>query len=508
MVNNQGRRMPKGWTAKILVLQPPTGSPEPFMDLYDFFVAKWSKSEAWQSNYARALGLLWDYTLARIPTLHPKKSTLEQNLELFRGFSNALLFGTIDENLKDPLELYWPAQPLKKVRKLISCVEKFADWVTKEKGVPKSIAPQKAIVSLKGKTLQLLAYQAMQRMRLLGYIDDPNEGVQLKESAVELPRQQDGFNHEGEIMLSFPPHQVENILWHGFLRPGKKGQTWDDYNIRGMMSFLLEAYAGLRNHEIGHIWIHDIVENPLKLAHASIFLYHPEEGLAFIDGIDGRQIRTTRKVCLNNNYDLMPRTRGTGGYKIGWKNSKMITKEFYALIHWTDPVASALFWLLYKLYIPRRELIMQKRRKMGFGDHPFLFVSERESRNLVDGARYYGAPASIEIFENDFKRAVRTIGLPSAKEAGTTPHGLRHLYAYTLKKLGVEGKYIQDGLRQRHPFSHLVYGNPSPTEISNHISEALSKNRDSLPTGIALEKSLKWLETRHPELKITARSLR
>ncbi|MGE4545090.1 MAG: tyrosine-type recombinase/integrase [Pedobacter sp.] len=126
-----------------------------------------------------------------------------------------------------------------------------------------------------------------------------------------------------------------------------------------------------------------------------------------------------------------------------------------------------------------------------------------EARNQSDGAKHFGAPASIRSFEDSLKKAVeKALNLNYSKEAGTTPHGLRHMYAYTLRALGVDEKVIQEGLRHRHPYSQRVYGNPTPSDINEQIKMCMQKSRDSLPDGVQLERSLRWLEDRYPELKI------
>lgn len=507
LVKFDSGRLPLGWTARVLILGIPDGSAQHYIDLYEYFVTHSRYSDAWQAENARALGLFWDYTTSRIPLLPPEMSAWEQSRELLRGFGNALLYGTISENLTDPLELYWQPQPIHKIRKYVSHIEKFSVWLAFEKGYLPSLTPSKALRSLGGRTLVNIIWEARkQGYQLLGYLNNPSS---QSDSLVCLPNLGSGPNFEVETRhcLTFPPNKMEELLWEGFKRPGGIGKSWKDYNIRDMMICLLCGYAGLREHEPYHLWVDDVIEDPNQPGLASVFLYHPVHGLAYIDGPTGTQIKTTRTEYLKLKYKLPPRTHGTGSYKVGWKNSKTSTKDCYAVLYFTDPLASALFLELYREYKLRREAIMARRRSMGYPDHPFLFVSEQEARNLPDGAKFYGAPASVDSFETAFKKAVRVIGLEASKESGTSPHGLRHMYAYTLRALGVSAKVIQEGLRHRHPYSQSVYGAPSPNEIDQEIKRCMDKGRESLPAGIALNRSLKWLEQRHPELKIFNKGL-
>jgi hypothetical protein len=77
----------------------------------------------------------------------------------------------------------------------------------------------------------------------------------------------------------------------------------------------------------------------------------------------------------------------------------MIGNEYFAYFYWTDPIASTLFLELFKYYVGRRASIMKQRRALGLPLHPFLFVSEQESRSASDGYKFIGAPASIESYE-------------------------------------------------------------------------------------------------------------
>jgi integrase len=215
--------------------------------------------------------------------------------------------------------------------------------------------------------------------------------------------------------------------------------------------------------------------------------------------LNGERIRTTRQVKLQSDYNLIPRTLGDGSYKIGWKRGKVATKDYYAILHWTDPTAAKLFLVLFRYYLHRREAIMQRRRALGFGDHPFLFISEQEARNRADGAKFIGAPASIESYETTLERGVRSVGAPYGWELGTTSHALRHLYASTLRRLGLSRKIQQEGLRHINPLTSDRYGIPSPAEIDAALNSALAKPAEPLPPDLALSRTFEWIEERYPE---------
>jgi hypothetical protein len=198
-------------------------------------------------------------------------------------------------------------------------------------------------------------------------------------------------------------------------------------------------------------------------------------------------------------FGLPPRTHGSGSYRIGWKRSATAGKDHSAVLFWTDPTASMLFLELFRYYVARRARVMKRREGLGLSPHPFLFVSEQEARNLADGYKSIGAPASIESYEDRLERAVRRVGLPYAKEFGTTSHGARHLYAYTIRKLGIGRKILQNALRQRHPGSSDRYGIPSASEISDELNKALSERHSMLPDGLRLQRTYEFIAAKHPE---------
>src|SRR6185437_15358849 len=107
---------------------------------------------------------------------------------------------------------------------------------------------------------------------------------------------------------------------------------------------------------------------------------------------------------LNHSYGLPPRNLGTGSYRVGWKKSDCQTKDKYAALVPVDPIAAQLFWQLYREYLPQRDYLMRKRIALGYGDHPFLFVSEQENRAAADGMSSIGAPASIASYERSLAR--------------------------------------------------------------------------------------------------------
>ncbi len=175
---------------------------------------------------------------------------------------------------------------------------------------------------------------------------------------------------------------------------------------------------------------------------------------------------------LQQFYGLKPRNEvSRGKYHVGWKSLEL-NADHQAFVYWLDPTAGALFWVLYLGYLHHvRGPIMGRRRALGGGDHPFLFVSEGSSNG--EGG-LIGDPLSPQAYERSHQRAVERIGLVHAKEEGTTTHGLRHLYGQTLADLGVDAAIIKKGLHHRHFLSQVPYTVPSHDRVNRVLRAAVT----------------------------------
>lgn len=168
-VQSEGGRLPKGWVTRLLILRHSDGEAAPYWPLYDFMADKWTMSDTWRDEVARAVGLFWDYYQARAPLLSAASTPGRRHRELLQGFSQALLNGTIGDDCVDPLELYWFPQPVPLVRKMISRLELFALWASKATGEKNSFMPEEvtsmscgndmvaAVMSIRRRNMSLLA---------------------------------------------------------------------------------------------------------------------------------------------------------------------------------------------------------------------------------------------------------------------------------------------------------------------------------------------------------------
>jgi hypothetical protein len=237
-----------------------------------------------------------------------------------------------------------------------------------------------------------------------------------------------------------------------------------------MMIALLDGWGGLRRSEGLHLWMDDIVDDPTNPGHALVVLHHPSESnLRWPNNLTGRHETLTRKEVLQREYGMRPRNEvKRGAYHAVWKGMDL-DRDHRACVFWIDNKAAALFQTLFLGYIRYvRPAIMEKRRSMGGRDHPFLFVSERI--NAETGLP--GEPYSEKAYERNHQAAVERMGLIHSKDAGTTTHGLRHLYGQTMTDLGVPAQVIKKGLHHRNFLSQTPYTAPDKQKMNKELCAA------------------------------------
>jgi hypothetical protein len=122
--------VPLGWHVHMLHLRKTNGRVDPAWYLYDYFVAFYSRSDTWQSCNARAVGLLYDYLRAKLPTIQ-EYAAAEKAKAVVRGYYTALTNGTII-GTNDPPGLYLYPQPLDRIHRYINCIDKILSWMSKE----------------------------------------------------------------------------------------------------------------------------------------------------------------------------------------------------------------------------------------------------------------------------------------------------------------------------------------------------------------------------------------
>jgi hypothetical protein len=451
------------FTARLLLLRRPDGSVEPYLPFLHYQRKYRLRSRTWQDVTARALGLFWDFCVAH------REMGWKPRL-LLQEFAYTLLEGTINSKRPAARSLMWPAMSRERAQGLIHRIELFAEYCASNDDTASSLVRDEVpLVPGTGEhATRLLVWSRLKRVSMLEHIKSKPKTT--RKSDVEVGRNNKGKELEGAKF--FPPAHAERLLWEGHRRPGTETEpdVLRQYNIRDMMIALLDGWGGLRRSEGLHLWENDVIEDPDKLGHAFVVLNHPEEAkVRWVDPVTGALRWVPRKEMLARRYGLRPRNVATRGhYHVGWKGMAL-NKDHQACIFWIDPAAGALFWTLYLAYIRFVRLaVMVERKRAGGPDHPFLFVSEEV--NPETG--FVGEPYSEKTYECNHAAAVARIGLPYAKAAGTTTHGLRHLYGHTMQKLGVHPHVIRQGLHQVNLLSQVIYTVPLPAEVDEALRAA------------------------------------
>ena len=463
--------MHSSFTARVLILQRPDGTVERYLPFIRCQREFRHRSRAWQDTRARALGLLWDFSIANRDSGWPPD-------RLLREFAYALIEGTFGSKHAGTRDLMWPAIPVGRAQGLVRTIEDFAEWCSTREDAISPLARDEIplIPGTAEHATRLLMWSRMRSISMLRHIKAaPKSTVK---SRVEFPRT--GGGKEAQTAKHFPAEFAEALLLKGHLRPGTSTDPdgFARHNIRDMMMALLDGWGGLRRSEGLHLWLSDVRENddPDCLGQAFVVLNHPEEAyVEWTDPTSGARAWIQRKEMLARHYGLKARNVvKRGHYHVGWKGMAL-DEDHQAFIFWIHPVAGALFWTLYLAYIRRvRPAIMKRRRDMGGRDHPFLFVSEEI--NPVTGLP--GEPYSEKAYERNHEAAVRRLGLDHEKAAGTTTHGLRHLYGHTMQKLDVHPQVIRQGLHHVNLLSQTIYTIPMPSEVSEQLRAAQLRVKD------------------------------
>lgn len=459
------------------VLVTPDGMLAP---LIEFFLVPERRglSAPWQAKIVQSVGLLYDYTKAKPPPdgIDPPSGYLTE-------FVEDLIAGTVQPDGSDATGLYWPGAGRQRVSEVLRHLNSFSDFCSKNYGVHQMNPWRSASLGERLATLyaaerrdthSLFAHLGNARARCRENIDDVTAGAGLSKRShmARVVGQQRQHRVVSSRPPFFPAGKDLELFSRGFaVRRSRVAAPWMRHNIRDLMIALLQRYGGLRPSEPFHLYVRDVIEDPVGSGRAKVLLYHPEEGLArYKDPLTGSIIETKRSVFLNRFYNgMIPRSKAAGSPSYaGWKDLMLEKGEphLYATVHWLSNDAASMFWRLYVLYVRRV-------RPRGV-NHPFLFCTHHGTHE--------GMPYPYDEFGKAFTRAVARIGLVSKKDLGTTPHGLRHAYAQDLRRLlGESGvadasatKIIQICLHHKSPHSQMVYTQPELREVSEALEAANS----------------------------------
>lgn len=420
------------------------------MPLVEYFLspANRSKSQSWQRTTARAVGYFYDFT--------------EQASSLYRDrgdpsvvlseFAHHLISGTMLPDGSDELGLFWPKQQYATVETYIKSLTNFSDFCVRRFG-KKEINPFVKTESLGQRIAIFRAWDQRNQNSLLSHVSD------RKEKWLDAERQRlfsIACTPRIDIQppLSFPVHKFFDLISDGF-RLNNPDQRTAERNYADILIALLQGSAGFRESEPFHLFVDDIIENPLEPGSALVRIHHPTESKVHLfDKHSGKNEYQYRSTFLASK-GLCARNTIRGKSRAGWKDPLLIkdnaTGAIYMEAYWFPKNYGEVFWHVYQRYL-------MLRRKT---DHPFLFINKTNCE-----------PYRIQSYLKKFELAVRSIGLPYGKSHGTTPHGLRHMYGQSLRQAKISREIRQKAMHHKNPKSTDIYAQPTSKEISDELNRA------------------------------------
>jgi hypothetical protein len=415
-----------------------------------------AKSHAWQRKVARAVGLLYDYSVAVPPPKDPRGKRF-----YLSDFVHALTAGTTAADGFDNTGLCWSPMSWSGVAEVLSYVNQFADFCSKELDTG-ALNPETAATFAE----RIAAYRRLDirnEHSLLKHLGNAKANYKMHMSrevvapkAPRVPSTRPPF---------FPRESFPQLLTEGF-RTRRHGVFWEQYHLRDMMISLLERHGGLRASEPFHLFVTDVQEDRRNPGCAEVRLYHPELGrFSYKDPLSGKIVHVTRREFLQTHYQRLPRNLISGKEHAGWKDLMLDYDKphYYATVRWFPQYMGQVFWKLYQFYV--RYLLPSGL------EHPYLFV------NLSRG-KWWGAPYQLDTYHKNLFAAIQRIGLEVNKQLGTTSHGLRHAYGQDLTTAKIDDKIIQICMHHKSPTSQRVYTRPELNTVHRELSAASKRLSD------------------------------
>lgn len=449
--------------------------PQAFLPLVEYVLDQGrSRSNAWQRECSRAVGLFVDFLKANQASfrLQPDRP------QVLAAFAEALVGGTIGLDGNDPSGLYWEPKSLSRSTLLLNAVTAFSDWLVNRYDTT-PINPWKA-ASVAEQMAYWRRFDKRRAHALLSHTYGRDEAVARSKQARSVVVRRKALSHDVTPAKFFPLDRIWSLLTEGYVVPGKAKarQLHERINIRDILITILLHGGGLRESEPFHLYVSDVAIDPRNPKCALVRLYHPELGAApddYINPLSCKVIKANREEYLRVKWGLQPRNLEVGRFHAGWKDLKLSNgRENYALVHWFPSYWGEVFLSLFKVYITK-----QRSRHC---THPYLFVSLKDS--------VAGEPYTVHSYRQAHAKAVKRIGLAPAKAYGTTPHGHRHAYAQQLANKGVADEVIQAALHHKSPESQQVYKEPTADKVNSALREASREIEVGLSSPLAKELGL------------------
>ncbi|WP_181832772.1 tyrosine-type recombinase/integrase [Bosea caraganae] len=444
--------------------------------LIEYLTAHRARSMTWMKLRARSLGLIHDYLRQRRQDFERAANATPIAIHRYAlvEFTNYIRLGTV-QNGEDPTGLHWqPCASPDQVTLLVQALDDYIKWQHQNgfgtklpAGYETWDGTGESPFSAAETVRRLYAAKYAWEFSLLAHVK------RTKGSAPSVPfiGQIERLARPAPVKSAkrFPDRYVIPFLSEPFFKDSGAVDALQRQDVVGRLMSILLAGTGKRQCEPLHFWVNDI---QIVDGKPRVFLHHP--AFSRVETPDGGSV--TRETYLKERCGLKPRYLESTKYKAGWKNIKL-SEGTCDRLHWL-PIEdiSQMFTDLYWEYTSNiRPALMRQRTGRGEDDHPFFFVSAGGARHN-DDYEAAGDPYTTSAFRNSWERAFNRFskrrpeaGLVLSKKAGTTPHGLRHLYGATLAKMGLPGPFIQAAMHHTSPHSHKIYTEATDVEINDWL---------------------------------------
>lgn len=457
----------------------------PLGPLIDYFLAHSQvRSSAWMAKTAQAVSLLIDYLVAN-------RNCFDDPKRLFETFALRLTTGTVSNDGTDPSGLYWNGRNPSAVRVLVNSISNFSDWMARELDV-EPLNPWREAT----RSEEMLAWAAWHQKRHRAFLahtwDPEKDSLTITRARNAMLKKTPLVDHEQ--VKHFPDERIHELLFKGFIVPGKKQspRLEERLNLRDILITLLMHYGGLRMSEPFHLYVQDVVPDPIHTGRALVKVFHPSIGTAPPDWLDmkGQPMKCNRLTYLNGKYRLRPRNEYglTDQLFAGWKGNALDSKGHFMYVNWFPGWAGALFWMLWVFYMAQRSQLSC--------EHPFAFSTLK------------GKPYSIDSYERQHRRAVERIGLTVGKALGTSPHSHRHSYGQALANAEIDPILRKKALHHKSLESQVIYTEPDRARLLRALEAATERERtgtrlpppDFLEYGFKDVDPLELISGRYPKL--------
>lgn len=413
---------------------------KPLLD-YTLKLKRDGKSHSSLTKLIKAAQLLLEYMVSNMECFATPQS-------MFESFSTRLYTGTINDEGIDPSGLFWLPHSPSVARSHIYLLTQLTDWLAENQG----IEPMNPVVKADDYT-QSLNYAAWYRKKqhdFLGHIKD-----QHINSTVQFSRSIQGKRPLGkkkQAAVEFPEHHFKAFYFDGL------GAALDRrVSLRDQLILLLIHGGGLRESEALHLWLEDVVIDPLTPNNVKVRIYHPEYGDA-PNNWRGQSGKTTRAAYLKEKYALSPRNDFLGTKRVGWK-SNYTDADGYLEVYWFPAIFGEVFSKLWREYT--RFLIGIDR------NHPYAFINFHKD--------HIGKPYTLNAFHYSYRQGLKRIGLKPCKADGLSAHSHRHSYGRRLRRAGIHEIIIKKCLHHSSLDSQIVYTAPTAKEVTANLNAATDK---------------------------------